>query len=551
METFVQIDERPCCPQPDGSPVRPRRSTAVRILSIAILAGVAARCLAYVLNLPIYYDEAYLVNSVLVRDYGELLRPLGNFQVAPPVFCWVVKWCSELSDTDRVLRLLPLAAGLLSLTLFAVLCRDVLRGSGVWFALAVMSVSHVAILSSMRAKPYSTDLLVGVALTLLAWRWLSRPQRPWPLLVMAVLAPVFVWLSYTSVFVIGGVGLVLAAWAVFHRRQVSVHAWVALVAIGVLALASFGALAAVNLRAAMSQAELRGSMYEAWADAFPPLPDVPRTLWWLITTHTGRLYSYPVGEKNFGSVLWFACWCVGIAVVCRRPRGAWLLGILLAPQALLLAAAFAGKYPYGGHARISLFLAPSMCLLIGAGIGQSTGWLRRARRRRWRTVVAVVLLLIPIAGMVKDCLDALAAHHGPSVRNALLAVREQTADRDPVFCLNDQRIIAGGGPVRQIFEYYMERILGDRVRWAWDGTWPTSQASPGPGTIWVIECVDPDEPDAEAAAARATLRGRFGEAFDPDRAHRYPVLDRYSGEMHIHELAVEAPADHGDRDQVR
>lgn len=522
-----------------NSPGRPRRSVCVRILLIAILAGVAARCLAFSLNLPIYYDEAYLVNSVLIRDYQELLRPLGNFQVAPPAFCWAVKWCSELDDSDRVLRLLPFAAGVLSIILFGMLCRSVLRGSSAWFALAILSVSHVAILASMRAKPYSTDLLIGAVFTVLAWRWLSRPERVWPLLVMAVLAPAVVWLSYTSVLVIGGVGLVLAAWAVLHRDRMSIYSWAALAAVGVLALTSFGVLASVNLGAAMSTAESRGAMYDAWADAFPPMPSLPRTLWWLITTHTGRLYSYPIGEKNFGSVLSFACWCAGLMVLFRRHRGGWLLGILLAPQFLLLAAAFAGKYPYGGHARISLFLAPAMCLLIGAGMTRWTSFLSRARRRRWRTIVAVILMLIPIGGMIKDSVDALAEHRGPSIRGLLFELREQAANDEPILCLNEQRIIAGGGPDRQIFEYYMQRVLGERVQWAWSGEPLHSQPASSPAAIYVIEFVSPDVPDAAADAARATFRARFGSAFAPEAARRCRILQRHTGELRIYRLSVE------------
>ncbi|MBN1492432.1 MAG: glycosyltransferase family 39 protein [Phycisphaerae bacterium] len=536
------MDECRSCDCEPALLAKPRRSTSARILLIAVLAGVATRCLAFVLNLEIYFDAAYCVNSILVRDYQELLGPLDNFQIAPPLFSWIVKACIGLGTSDRLLRLLPLGAGLLSLLLFAVLCRQVLRGSAAWFALAILSTSHVAILASMRAKPYSTDLLVGVTFTLLAVRWLARPQRAWPVIAMAILAPIVVWLSYTSVFVIGGIGLVLAAWAVVHRRQICIRTGAAIAAIGVLALASFGALHVVNLRDAMSNAGTSGAMYDAWSAAFPPLESLPRTLWWLVKMHTGRLYSYPFGENNFGSTLSFVCWCVGLVALYRRSRNAWLLAILLAPQALLLAAAFAGKYPYGGHARISLFLAPAMCLLIGAGIARLTGRLRYTGRRRCRTVLASLLVLSTIIGMVKVSLDALATYRGPSIRTFITTISEQTPDNAPVFCLNTQRLIAGGGPARQIFEYYMQRILGERIRWAWDGQWPTPADTSNLAKVTVIEFVSPGEPDPAAEATRQALQARYGEAFDPDHAQRCPILSRHPGEARFYELPVEAEA---------
>lgn len=526
------------CAQLPDPPAGPRRSAVVRILLIAVVAGVAVRSLAFAVDLEIYFDAAYFMNGLLVRDYGELLQPLANFQVAPPAFCVIVKWCSEWAESDRVLRLLPFAAGLSSLLVFAALCRAVLRGSAAWFALAILSSSHVAIIASTRVRPYSSDLLVGVTIVYLAVRWISRPERSRYLIAAAMLAPFAVWLSYTSVFVIGGVGPVLVTWAVVNRRKVPVRAWTALITTGLLAMASFGALYESNLKGAMSNAETPRAMYDTWQAAFPPSHSFLQTVWWLVKMHTGRLYSYPVGEKNFGSILSFACWCFGLVALYRKPQGMWLLAILLAPQVLLLAAAFAGKYPYGAHARISLFLAPSMCLLIGAGVARWTHLLRRSRRRRWRTVVATFLLLIPIGGMVKVTLDALAVHRGPSVRGMLLDLREQIADDEPVYCLNAQMITQGGGAARQIFEYYMQRTFGERVRWAWDGGWPISRSSGRPTRVTVIEFTPPHPSDGSADAVRAGLQARYGPPFDPQRARGCAVLPGYPGEMRIYQLVL-------------
>ena len=43
------------------------------------------------------------------------------------------------------------------------------------------------------------------------------------------------------------------------------------------------------------------------------------------------------------------------------------MGVLTLPFALGLVAAFLGRYPYGGEARIMQYLAPSICLLAGLG----------------------------------------------------------------------------------------------------------------------------------------------------------------------------------------
>ena len=48
-----------------------------------------------------------------------------------------------------------------------------------------------------------------------------------------------------------------------------------------------------------------------------------------------------------------------------------LLLLLLTPFVLTFLAALAGKYPYGGSARIAQHLAPSLCLLAGTGAASS------------------------------------------------------------------------------------------------------------------------------------------------------------------------------------
>lgn len=523
-----------------------RSSLAIRLLLAAILAGLAARVVRFGLDLQIYHDEAYLLNNVLVKSYGDLLGPLANAQAAPPAFSWALKWTGQWSDRDWAVRLVPLMAGLASLGLFASLCGRVLRGSAAWFALAVFAASHVVITATVRAKPYAVDMFVGALFAWLATRWIgSRRGRAWPLAVMAVAAPAAVWFSYTSVFVIGGVGGVLAAYQFAGRRRLPGRSWLALGAVGLLALVSFGGLYVVHLEPALAGAGDSG-LRAFWSDAFPPLDSVPRTLWWLVTTHTGRLYAYPVGERTFGSTLSFILWVAGVAAVWRVRNGRWIVAVLLAPQVLLLAAAFAGKYPYGGHARISLFLAPAMCLFIGVGIASLTARLTAVHRHRVRAIAAGVLLAVPIGEMLGDVVAVARASVHPPVAEVLARVDADAGVRDRIVCVNDIRLLGGGGPSRQTFEYYMQRKLGGRVEWSWrpaDAIGSATQPATAPGDLpaeargdlFVIAYVEPSD-DASLARVDA-LRRALG-----DRLVRLPhtpcrIISRRSGELHVWRIA--------------
>ncbi len=505
---------------------------------MAILVGLTARIVRFSLDLQVYHDEAYLLNNLLVRDYGGLMAPLGNAQAAPPAFCWAIKWCAGLGTSDRAVRLLPFIAGVAAFGLFGVLCRQFGRGGRASFAFAVFAASHVIIVSTARAKPYASDLLVGAAFALLAVRWLRRPRSTGPLWVMLVLAPLFVWCSYTSVFVIGGVGLAIAAFAVMHARQIPRHAWLALTLTGVLSLASFAALYAVHLNPALTGAGNSG-LREFWADAFPPLESLPRTIGWFITAHTGRLYSYPVGEKGVGSVASLILWLIGVVVIGRSSRGRWTLALLLAPQLLLLIAAVAGKYPYGGHARISLFLAPSMCLLIGIGMAECTRGCSLRTRHRARAILAGILLAIPMVEIVSGYVELARTAGKDSVAGVIADVARKAGPADRIVCVHDSLILGGGGESRQIFEYYMQRLLTGRVRWKYDvgGLLERSPASStrhaadasGPARVYVIGFLAPDD---------ARMAKFLARSLPPIRRCR--ILPNKPGDVAVWEAPVEA-----------
>src|SRR5207237_11727 len=122
--------------------------------------------------------------------------------------------------------------------------------------------------------------------------------------------------------------------------------------------ASFGLLYVWHLAPALREAHTSG-LETFWSDAFPPhsLPALPG---WFLRTHAGRLYAYPIGEKRFASVIPLAFWICGVCWCWARPARRWLAALLILPQVLLLFASWWHVYPHGGHARVTLFLAPSM-----------------------------------------------------------------------------------------------------------------------------------------------------------------------------------------------
>ena len=470
--------------------------------------GCLARVITYALDLEMYPDDAYLMNNELAKSYRELTGPLANNQVAPPGFLWISKGLLNLTHADWGARLVPLLCGVAAIPVFYLLARRVLNVAGSRLATALFCTSHATIIYTTRAKPYAVDLLISVTVLwvtvksccgsrggmgsaaasagrggpCLGDQALSaghagptlqgRAQRPlqfWPVGFLALAATFAFWLSYTSMFVIGGAWIAMCLIALRDRRVMPAKYWAGLAALAVSGLIGGAVLYSLHLRRCLHAQEISG-LHRTWDVAFPPLDHLHALLLWLLSTHMGRMYAYPIGEKSFGSVLPFVLWVLGILHL-HRHRKHRLLAVLLAPQALLLGAACLRLYPYGGHPRVSLFLAPAMCLLIAAGAFEVLRRLRGATRAWLMAGMTLLLLGVPIGETVGAIRQRVREQRQGSIKRTLKALIAARRPADRFDRMDEPAPLAGQGSTQQIFEYYMQL-------WRWSE--PTA-TGPAPG----------------------------------------------------------------------
>ena len=351
-----------------------------------VVLGIAARLVRYLVAYPIWHDEAFLAVNLWDRDPIDLLRPLDYHQVAPWFFLtieWVAVRCLGYSELS--LRLFPTICGVLGVLLFARLSGKLLVGPSRLLAVAIFATSFYPIRHSAEIKPYASDLLASlVLLTLAAEAW-KRPgsSRPWWLL--AAVAPALLALSYPAVFTAAGVWVALVPRVLRNGGRL---ARIGCVTYALVVVASF---LAVYFACTQHQSQEVGSTYRwgYWAASFPPLDRPWLVPFWLIEKLTGPMMAYPVGDRNGGSAATFLCVLAGGWILYRQGQSA-LLGLLAMPLVMGLVAAFLGRYPFGGAARIALYLAPSLCLLAGLG---AAGLMARIPRERARLRVLWILVL--------------------------------------------------------------------------------------------------------------------------------------------------------------
>jgi hypothetical protein len=451
----------------------PWNGTLRRCALALVLLSVAWRTTRFLLQFPIWGDEAFLTLNFLDRGYLDLTQPLRYIQVAPLLFLWgELTVYRLLGGAELALRLLPFAAGLGTLVLFWRLARQTLSPLARLFAVGIFAVSYYPMRHSCEVKPYSLDLLVALALTLLALRWLRRPDRLRPLFFLTLLVPLALAASYPAVFVAGAVSVVLlpTAW-----RQPGWKPRTLFLAYNVLMVAGF---MGSYLLAGVGQFQSAGGTENSfWVDWFMPQRPLPLA-GWLVKAHTGNMLAYPVGGPNGASAATFLLCAAGVWQLARdgRRRRLVLLGL---PFLLTLVAAALERYPYGGSARVAQHLAPAICLLAGAGLAALITRLAPTalRQRRAALGACAVLAIGGVAGIGIDLCRPYKTPGDAEVRRIVNDVARQVRPADQVVVWKEKEDSMGPS-----FEWYL-RQHPDRIAWEVEPDWERLARG---GDLWVL-----------------------------------------------------------------
>jgi hypothetical protein len=374
-----------------------------------VILGLVARCVRYFAHFPLWEDESFVCYNYLDRDFAGLTQKL-DFppQVAPTAYLWSqLALVRVFGFNEWALRLTAFLASLGSVVLFARLARELVSGLPRLFAVAVFSVAYMGIRYSAEAKPYGIDLFASLVLTTLTVEWLKNgTTRNLIWLLLAI--PLTMAFSFPAVFIAGGSVIFAAATL---GRQGTLRMWSGLAVVALTVLASFSGVYFLDIRPRM--ASDLDSMQGFWNDSFPPIDRPWLIPLWLIRTHASDLTAYPVGGPKFASTGSFLLWLIGIVGVVRWGRGVEQPGcrplafvtLLLAPLGLTFIAAALQKYPYGGHAKFNINLAPQMCLAIGYGAALMAEF--AARRFPGRHVVGAIgtaFAAVAVSTMSRDLL---------------------------------------------------------------------------------------------------------------------------------------------------
>ena len=355
--------------------------------ALVVGLGVFLRVIVYLSGRSFWMDEASLWGNLAGKRIFDFSEPLSGNQLAPLGFLSAQRaLMSILGTSTYASRLLPLVCGVLSLFLFARLAGRILARRPALIALVLFSFSDDLIYYSSELKPYSLDLAIGLAVSLIALETMGKPismRRAAMLTVAAIAGP---WFSFASAFVIAGCGATLILNCVLARRPRDAAVWTV---IGITWLASF----LISYRASLAIVIPYVAMHRFWYFAFLPVWPLPMDRARLAAA-AGILLEIFVTPLNLVAPVW--PWAGVVVPVLLLLLGAWSLArrawrdwaILVLPIALAIIASAMKRYPI--HGRLILELVPAFFLLIADG----TEWLRSWERGRIKLVYALVLILL-------------------------------------------------------------------------------------------------------------------------------------------------------------
>lgn len=448
-------------------------------LFVCLAAGVALRITRFAQDRSLWFDEltvalrlrhASALELLWPRDIAtEIYRVDRDMAPAPVGFLWCVQALTSLvGDAEWALRLVPLAASLAALGLFAARLAPWLEPRGRALALALFALSPLQTLFAAELKPYTLDVLASVLLLDAFDLAMREPARRGVWLRLAALGCASVWCSFPAAFVVAGGAVALIAQAGAgaspHARGRLLGAM--LCGAGLPAL-SFGLYWLTSLR------ELEASEFLAqfWGMHFPQWPwDTAGRAFWLRLLQGISLLWGPLALEWIG---------VGAALVGawqlsrRAPARLALLGL---PLLATLGAASLHRYPM--QERLLLFWDPALALLLGAGFSFLVGGLLQlSRALAWLVVAA--LLANPVLMHRTLLRDPSYGYRSQEVREVLEQVAQARRPEDQLY------VYYGAS---HAFGYYARRFgldAADSFHEAW---------RPGPALGRPLRRLDPTRP---------------------------------------------------------
>jgi hypothetical protein len=388
---------------------------AALIPPAVITLGIALRLSDYLRNYSLNHDDICLALNLIQRDAAGLMRTLDFDQAAPLGFLWMERLVVvAIGYHERALRLLPLLFGCAALPLMWRVAIELMPDFEAIIALGLFAFSQALIEAGAQVKPYSLDLLAALVILAVCLPLLGEAIERGQLIVAGTAGSLLLWFSFPAVFVLAGMGGVIAATGVFDYRVGRLRRL-----LGVLvAWTISGALA---YRFSMRPGLLNLRLARIDAPHMFPLHTPQQWVSWLAEA-VNNLGSISTSVRLAPLMALAILFAIAVAFSWRDRTGM----LLIAPLAVCLFAAIAGRYPW--FPRLLFFTAPLTLIFTARELGQLVRDARPGLRLAVIFVVCAVLLYSGLSAF-KNIVRPDAGFDDPRGAVAAIAKNWQAGDR--------------------------------------------------------------------------------------------------------------------------
>ena len=181
------------------------------ILCIAIIiGGIILRTKAYFADLPFWVDEeAVIIDGINILKGNEpCYRGLENQYLSPIIF-FFGRFIYNLYGLDEMaLRLIPFVSSLITLPLFALLTKKVIRTPFLFLLpLLFIAINQELIFNSQYFKFYSTDFLAVIIISLFVFYLEKFDKKKFVYCLIA--SVILAWSGFNPVFYLTGITICL------------------------------------------------------------------------------------------------------------------------------------------------------------------------------------------------------------------------------------------------------------------------------------------------------------------------------------------------------
>lgn len=385
---------------------------------IIISFGIILRFAQYIYNRSLWLDEASLALNIVNRPFSELLfKPLEFGQAAPLGFLAVEKVIIfAFGNSEYTLRLFPFLAGIISLFLFYGVAKRFIRPRAIPIALGLFAITEPLIYYSSEVKQYSSDVAIALLIYFVIFYIKLKRLTISRVVLLGIIGTVAIWLSHPAVFILAGVGVVLALSCLEEKDRSKLFRLSIIYSIWITSFIMCYFVSLVN--------PIHNEGFIAyWSKGFMPFPPISfQEAKWFVNTFF-NIFENPVGLSLPGiAALSFLTGCFSMFQEKRKE-----FFFLVTPILFVLLASGIHDYPFQG--RLLLFIVPLVLLIVAEGTEQI-----RLKTSHESAIIGItvigLLFFYPLLGASYELIKPLAHEE---IKPAINFIREHKHNKDIVY----------------------------------------------------------------------------------------------------------------------